>query len=221
MRPLTPRLAMVADEVRRCTTSAESNCGTSPLVVDVGCDHAGLSLTLLHEGLPARIVAVDCNAAPCARARANALALGLPLDVRQGGGLDPVEGFVEVVSMCGVGSGTAVEVLEGARDRVGAAVVQPNDDGAGVRAWARGAGWRVARQRAVWDRGRYYGALVLAPGAYDLDYAELMWGVGAQVDREALGRRLRGEIARLGAFPAKEMELRWAKEALRRLGLPG
>ena len=171
------------------------------IYVDVGCDHAGLPLTLLHRGAISRAIAVDVRAAPCAVARKNAEKLGLDLDVRLSDGLGGVEGWVDVVSICGMGSGTAVAVLDAGRDRVGAAVVQPNDTGESVRRWAAQAGWSVARERGCWDAGRYYGVLVLLPEpALAPDAVELAWGVRAQLDADALLARLNAEIDRLTAL---------------------
>ena len=233
MRRLTARLSTVAGEVQRlleaipaqfeanavAPASSKPLAGVSgvPLYVDVGCDHAGLPLTLLSRGVAATIIAVDINAAPCELARQNARKLELPLEVRQGAGLDPVAGRVDVVSICGVGSDTVVGILEAAKDRIGAAVVQPNDGAEVVRRWAMGAGWAVTRERGVWDRGRYFGVLVLGPGVWTGDEVEIAWGVAAQVDREALRRRLGAEVRRLAAWGRG---LGVALQALERLSVP-
>lgn len=199
---------MVAAEVERLLAASAPVAGDPAVApappgtyVDVGCDHAGLPLTLLRRGVAARVVAVDLRAAPCAVARENARRLGLALDVRQGDGLAAVDGPVAVVSACGMGSRTVVRVLDAARHRLGAAVVQPNDAGVEVRAWAAAAGWSVIRERACWDGGRYYPALVLRPGpGAPPDAVELAWGVRAQVDTGALAARLEAEVRRLDAL---------------------
>ena len=174
----------------------------APIYVDVGCDHAGLPLTLLHERALLRAIAVDVCESPCALARENARKLGLDLDVRLGDGLAGVEGWVDFVSICGMGSATAVGILDAARARVGAAVVQPNDTGEVVRRWATAADWSVVRERGCWDAGRYYGVLVLvaAPASQPPDAIELAWGARAQRDRDALDARLDAEIHRLEAL---------------------
>lgn len=201
---------MVAAEVER-VWAASARLPVEPAVapappgagvyVDVGCDHAGLPLTLLQRGRVGPVVAVDLRAAPCAVARENARRLGLALDVRQGEGLAAVPGPVAVVSACGMGSTTVVRVLDAARLRLGAAVVQPNDGAEPVRDWAAAVGWTVERERACWDAGRYYPALVLRPGPGPApDAVERAWGLRAQQDVDALARRLEAEIARLTAL---------------------
>ncbi len=197
--------------------------------MDVGCDHGGLPLTVLHRGTRAAVVAVDVNAPPCDRARSNARKLGLALDVRQGEGLDPVAGFVHVVSICGVGSATLIGVMAPASGRIGAVVAQPNDSAFSLRTWAALHGWRVVRERGVWDGGRYYGVLVLlprGPGAgagaavaapVGVDPVEVAWGVEAQVDRDALARRLMIEIERLSPLPGRVGDLAIARLAQERL----
>jgi len=186
--------------------------------VDVGCDHGGLPLTLLASGRGGAVIGVDVNAAPCASARENARRLRLALDVRQGDGLAVVEGRVDVVSVCGVGSATVVGVLEGAPGRVGAVVAQPNDGAGLLRGWAREHGWVVERERALYDRGRYFNTLVLVPGvAGPADEVELTWGVSAQVGRAALRQRLAGEVERLRGLPGRAAERAVAESAQERL----
>lgn len=197
---------------------APPDAAVLPTIVDVGCDHAGLGLTLLHRSARTGVrvgtaIAVDLKAAPCALARLNAARLGLPLDVRQGDGLAVVPETIDVVTLCGMGSETIVAILEAARlanRRVHAAVVQPNDAGEAIRRWClttrqgSGASWSVVRERGVWDR-RYYGVLVLRRHELDIlastpaapDDVELAWGPSAQLDRAALARRLDDEISRL------------------------
>ena len=206
---------MVAEEVERLVGSSDLS-GVPPVYVDVGCDHAGLPLTLLHRGALSRAIAVDVHEAPCVLARENARKLGLDLDVRLSDGLERVHGWVDVVSICGMGSGTAVGVLDAARARVGAAIVQPNDTGETVRRWAAQVGWAVARERGCWDAGRYYGVLVLVPGAAPdaPDALELAWGVRAQRDVDALGARLAAEIQRLEALGKPASLARLAEQHL-------
>lgn len=207
---------MVAEEVERLVGAP--GLLSPPVYVDVGCDHAGLPLTLLHQGALSRAIAVDVHEAPCSLARENARKLGLELDldVRLSDGLERVHGWVDVVSICGMGSATAVGVLDAARARVGAAIVQPNDTGETVRRWAARVGWAVARERGCWDAGRYYGVLVLVPQvAPDApDALELAWGVRAQRDVDALGARLAAEIQRLEALGKPASLARLAEQHL-------
>lgn len=199
-----------------------------PVYVDVGCDHAGLPLTLLYRGARAAVIAVDVNGPPCELARTNAQKLGLPLEVRRGNGLDAVPGFVDIVSICGVGSTTVSAVIAAASGRIGAVVAQPNDSAVALRTWAHASGWRVTRERCPWDAGRHYAVLVLTPcnlpGTQigrmvraEPDPVEIAWGVDAQVDREALADRLAVEIRRLSPLPERAGELAIARLAQQRL----
>ncbi len=192
------------------------------MYVDVGCDHGGLPLTLLARGVAAAVIGVDVNAAPCAVARENARRLGMPLDVRKGDGLAVVEGHVAVVSLCGVGSGTVVGVLERAMGRAGAVVAQPNDNARLLRGWAQESGWVVEHERGVYDRGRYFNVVVLVPGAAGAaDEVELTWGVSAQREPDALRKRLTQEVARLRALPGRGGELALVESAQQRLADAG
>lgn len=202
-----------------------------PVYVDVGCDHAGLPLTLLYRGALAAVLAVDVNGPPCELARSNAQKLGLPLEVRQGDGLDAVPGFVDVVSICGVGSTTVISVIAAASGRIGSVVAQPNDSAVALRTWAHASGWRVTRERCPWDAGRHYAVLVLTPCRMphsrltrlcgilpeEPDPVEIAWGVDAQVDRDALAARIALEVQRLSPLPERAGELAVARLAQERL----
>lgn len=202
MRALPERLRVVADEAHRLKPT---------LAVDVGCDHGGLALTLVSEGVAT--IAVDVNRAPCDLARENARKSGVSLEVRQGDGLDAVPEAVDLVMLCGVGAETIIGVLARAGQRAFSVIAQPNTQESKLRAWAQSEGWCVVRERAMWAGDRFFVTLVMTRGPWPADEVELAWGVSAQVDTTALGRRLRAEVQRLAPLGKADTAI----SALRRL----
>jgi release factor glutamine methyltransferase len=84
-RPETEILVDVALAMLRERGSA------APLVVDVGTGTGAVALAIADELAAARLVATDLSAEAVALARANAERLGLPIDVREGDLLAPLE----------------------------------------------------------------------------------------------------------------------------------
>ncbi|ADV65672.1 tRNA (adenine(22)-N(1))-methyltransferase [Deinococcus maricopensis] len=108
---------------------------------DIGSDHAALPVALLTSGRVERAVIVEKTEGPLRNARAAVARAGLTdrCEVREGDGLAPLTpGEVESASMTGMGVRTMLGVLARAGDRLPPALVlQPNDDAAPLRAWAR------------------------------------------------------------------------------------
>ncbi|WP_291427154.1 tRNA (adenine(22)-N(1))-methyltransferase TrmK, partial [Deinococcus sp.] len=82
---------------------------------DIGSDHAYLPLELVRSGRVRRVVVVEVNAAPFARAQQNVAraGLGAQIDVRLGNGFAPLApGEVQSASLTGMGATTVLGVMQ-------------------------------------------------------------------------------------------------------------
>lgn len=208
--------------------AAAGRCG---VLADVCADHALVALAAVARGSAARAIAVELRRAPlllAARNRARAGLSGRVLLVR-GAGLSAVR-RADVVVIAGVGGDTAAQLLQAAPGPPGAGrvVVQPNRHAGEVRAWARGAGFRLAAERAVADGAQLHLVLSFerrpggdpAYGARPLE-AELLLGplllASAEAGEPAARAFLRGELRRLRALSGHRPGLRPALRALEEL----
>lgn len=131
----------------------------SDVHVDIGSDHARLPIELVKRGLVERCVIVEKNEAPfdLARRHVAKTKLGTRIDVRLGDGFEPVAAHeVQSASMTGLGVRTMIGVLERGGERVPPnLVLQPNDDPAHLRTWARSNGYHLEAELLAEGFWRY------------------------------------------------------------------
>lgn len=104
MIQLTPRLAAIANEIKKGETMA-----------DIGTDHGFLPVALWEQGICPHVIMADVNQGPLDRAKSNAAMShpGVEFDCRLGDGLKVIEpGEVDAVAIAGMGGILMTEILE-------------------------------------------------------------------------------------------------------------
>ena len=123
MNKLSKRLKVVADYV-------EDNSK----VIDIGCDHAFLSIYLVNNKKNVRVIASDINNNALSSAKDNVKKAKLEdkIDIRLGKGLEVVSPEeIDTVVIAGMGSNTIVGILKYAKDKlkhVKNIIIQSNTD---------------------------------------------------------------------------------------------
>ena len=126
---------------------------------DVGTDHAALPIRLMQEGRVRRAIATDIRQGPLDRARGNVERYGYTgqIELRLCDGLAEVRREeVNAVTICGMGGNMIASILEAApwtRERTDL-ILQPMKSQGELRSWLRDHGYRVNRERVLWDRER-------------------------------------------------------------------
>jgi len=148
---LSRRLECVLGLLRPCTVLA-----------DVGTDHALLPVAAVARGLVERAVAVDLREAPLAGARAHIERSGLAERVNavRGDGLLAVpEGGLQAVVMAGMSADSMLRILAAAPRvlaQVEQLILQPNQNVAALRAWAKESGWHLRDERMLEERSQFF-----------------------------------------------------------------
>jgi len=148
---LSQRLECVLGLLRPCAVLA-----------DVGTDHALLPVAAVARGLVERAVAVDLREAPLAGARAHIERSGLAervLAVRGNGLLAVPEGGLGAVVMAGMSAESMLRILAAAPHvlaHVEQLILQPNQNVAALRAWAKESGWHLREERMLEERGQFF-----------------------------------------------------------------
>ena len=147
---LTPRLALAAELCRGCRS-----------VIDVGCDHAYLCLTLAERGAE-RAYASDIRPGPLAAARAHIRACGME-DRVQAVLCPGLEAFgpedADTIVICGMGGEMIASILEKApwtREGRHRLVLQPMTCGDRLRKWLREAGYAIEQEALAREGRRLY-----------------------------------------------------------------
>ncbi|MFN8605940.1 MAG: class I SAM-dependent methyltransferase [Vulcanimicrobiota bacterium] len=145
---LSPRLQAVAARVR------------GPRHADIGSDHAQLPLFLSRR--LERVIAVEKSSGPLHRTRAACLGSGV--EVRAGDGLEPLlSGEVDSLSICGLGSLNICDILLRGQGKLPAQLIlQPMDNAAPLRRWARAGGYHLVAED--WARPHVVLELMSASG---------------------------------------------------------
>ena len=132
------------------------------VLADVGTDHAHLPVAAVARGLVERAIAVDLREAPLAGARAHIERSGLARQVStvRGDGLLAVpQGGVQAAIMAGMSGDSMLRILNAAPHvlaHLEQLILQPNQNVARVRAWARGNGWHLREERMLEERGQFF-----------------------------------------------------------------
>lgn len=115
---------------------------------DIGADHAYLLGNLLGQHRIQKGIAIEKNREPFELACKNLEKFGERAEARLGDGLGPLAtDEVTSISICGMGAGLMVKILQAHPDRVPDQVItQPNDSAEPLRRWAFDQGFHVKQE---------------------------------------------------------------------------
>jgi tRNA (adenine22-N1)-methyltransferase len=148
---LSRRLKAVADTVTKGTT-----------VVDVGCDHAYISIYLVENNIASRVIAMDVNKGPLERAKENIVNYGYQnrIFTRLSDGLQKLgEDTADTILIAGMGGALMVKILEEGKTAVSNSkelVLQPQSEIFLVRKYLHSIGSCIKEEKMVMDDGKYY-----------------------------------------------------------------
>ena len=149
MIQLTPRLAAIANEIKKGETMA-----------DIGTDHGFLPVALWEQGICPRVILADVNQGPLDRAKSNAAAShpGVEFDCRLGDGLKVIQpGEVDVIAIAGMGGTLMTEILGEDIEKTWSykkLILQPRKDIGELRHWIYNNCMSISNEQLVRE-GRY------------------------------------------------------------------
>ena len=138
-------------------------------VADVGCDHGYMAIELIRSGKAKRVIAMDINKGPLARAKANLAAYGLcnVIETRRSDGMEALGiGEVQGVICAGMGGKTICGILERSRElvqKLEELVLQPQSELHIVRRYLRENGWMITAEDMVSEDGKFYPMMRVVP----------------------------------------------------------
>lgn len=138
-------------------------------VADVGCDHGYMAIELIRSGKAKRVIAMDINEGPLARARANLTAYGLcdAIETRRSDGMEALcRGEVQGVICAGMGGKTICGIMERSRllvRELDELVLQPQSELHIVRGYLRENGFLIAAEDMVSEDGKFYPMMRVIP----------------------------------------------------------
>ena len=174
VRELSDRLQTVLDMLPPCKVLA-----------DVGCDHGYLSIEAVRSGKAGAAIASDVRPGPLQAARTHIEAehLSAQIEARLTDGLQGFQaGEADSCVICGMGGMMIRSILEEASEEalrgLDSLIVQPQTETDEVRCALHQLGFRIAEERFVEDRGKYYTIIRAEQGIeYYQDPYEDIYGV--------------------------------------------
>jgi len=132
-------------------------------VADVGCDHGFVSIYLVQRGIAERVIAMDVNKGPLARAKEHVddYGMGAYIELRLSDGLALVtkEDCVDTVVLAGMGGKLMEKILSEALARelyISELVLQPQSDLQSFRRFLRENEYVITEEKMVFEEGKYY-----------------------------------------------------------------
>lgn len=150
---LSKRMQAIADMVPKCS-----------VVADVGCDHGFVSIWLAQNKVVEKVIAMDVNKGPLARAKEHVSTFGLEeyIDLRLSDGLAKVteDDRVDSVVIAGMGGALMTRILGDALNcgglSVSAFILQPQSEHAMLRRFLREHDYTITAEKMVVEDGKYY-----------------------------------------------------------------
>jgi len=139
-------------------------------LLDVGCDHAYLSIEAVKRNFAESVIASDVNEGPLKKAAENIENAGLSkkISVKLGSGIEVIsEGEADTVVMAGMGGVLITEILEknpSLSKSVERYILQPMNSKEDLRKYLYEKGYRIVSESLCEERGKIYSILTVTPG---------------------------------------------------------
>ena len=155
-------------------------------VVDIGCDHAYVSIYLREKNITNKVIAMDVKKGPLQIAKSNVSMYGYDssIDVRLSNGFRALEvGEAECAIIAGMGGMLIIDILRNASAHIEAGihlVLQPQSDICEVRKYLQEINYTIVKEKMLIEEGKYYNVLKAVPAKYNktmvLSKEELLYG---------------------------------------------
>lgn len=148
------------------------------IVADVGCDHAYTSIYLCKENIAPKVIAMDVNRGPLARAKEHVEEAGLidSISLRLSDGLEKLSpNEVDTVLLCGMGGLLMIKILSDYKEitkTVKELVLQPQSEVAQVRHFLHKEGYEIEKEHILKEDGKFYVVMRAVPKAQVQSYEE-------------------------------------------------
>lgn len=140
------------------------------VVCDVGCDHGYVSIYLVDHQVCPRVIAMDVNEGPLKAAMEHVREAGLLpyIEIRLSDGLTALEpGEADCLIIAGMGGRLMERILTEGRGQIATmkeVILQPQSEIAAFRKFLREQGYALLSENMIFEDGKYYPMMKVAPG---------------------------------------------------------
>lgn len=137
-------------------------------IIDVGCDHAWLSIFLIQNKFCNNVINIDCNVAPLKNGKRNVNKLGLSNKISfiLNNGLEnlKLDKNIDYVTICGMGAKNIIDIIASSSISPNFYIVQPNNNIPKLREWLKNNQYQIVEETVIIDNDIYYEILVIKKG---------------------------------------------------------
>ena len=149
-------------------------------VIDIGCDHAFLAISLRKNGHTGEILCTDLRRGPVEKAKENLALYGYDdIEVIQTPGVQGITFEADVAVMAGMGYKTVSQILDDDRDyfyNCEKIIIQVNHSNDHLRRWLFANDFKITDEIMIRDYKKYYEILTVENGKQDLTEDEILYG---------------------------------------------
>lgn len=148
-------------------------------VIDVGCDHAFLSIFIKQTKPNVRVVATDVKDGPLNIARENIRRYGLNKEISTilMDGIEKIPDDIDTIIISGMGASTMIHILKDKKlFNIKKIILSPNNDFSLIRKHLIDLGFMIDDEEMVLERGKFYPIIVFKRGNMTYSDIELEFG---------------------------------------------
>lgn len=148
-------------------------------VLDIGCDHALLSIYLTKNNILKHIVVSDINQKALDNGLKNIKKYKLEdkIEARLGDGLNVIDKSIDTVIISGLGTNTIIKILNHPNlAQIKKLIIQSNNDHYLLRRYLVLKGYYISYESLIYDKNHYYINIVFNAGVQKYSFKELTYG---------------------------------------------
>ena len=150
-------------------------------VIDVGCDHALLSIYLVKNKKNIKVIASDINEKPLMGAKENIKKYNVEdkILVKQMNGISDIDNRIDTIIISGMGTSTILDILFSdikKLDNIKRIIISSNNDYYKLRSNICKNGFIIVDEEIVYEKGKYYPIIVFEKGRRKYSYLDLSYG---------------------------------------------
>ena len=157
-------------------------------IIDVGCDHALLSIYLEKNKKNLSVIASDINEGPLLQAKKNIEIYNAKnVEIKLGDGISTIDNKTDTVIISGMGATTIINILYQDKVRlknVKKLIISPNNDFYILRKSIINLGFIIDKEEFVYDKGKFYPIMVFIKGKKKYDEISLKYGINVLLNND-------------------------------------
>ena len=156
-------------------------------VIDVGCDHAKLSIYLVLNNVSKNLIASDINEKPLEQARKNIRLYNLDnyINIRLGDGISTMDENIDTIIISGMGGKNIVDILNKDKDKlkkIKRIILSPNNNSQFIREFLDIINFKIVNEQIVLENNKFYNIIVLERGNTRYSWLEILFGYNVLKD---------------------------------------